>query len=360
MKRLISGWNEFFFRPQSPVPIAVFRIFYGVLIFIDLLLLKRDWLAWFGPRGWVTPQTMHLIEPGTRINIFSLLPQTDLAVEVFFWFFLVFSLFLTLGLFTRLSTVVVFVCLCSMHERLLLILHAGDTLLRTAGFFLIFAPAGAALSADRLLRIWNGKEGLTIEPRSPWAQRLIQCQVALVYFATFWWKSAGQSWVNGTALYYIFHLDEFRRFPLPDLVETALTTKLATWLTLAVEFAMGVLVWFKELRYYVLLVGVLLHFSLEYSMNIPLFQWIMLSTYVTFIDPADLARFGQWIRKQAAKRVGTLYKITYDPRSERAVRAMNVLRTVDIFNCIDIVESNVPESKVLTASAGAERPSSTI
>ena len=82
----------------------------------------------------------------------------------------------------------------------------------------MFAPAGAALSLDRLIRIRLGKEGTEIEFKSPWAQRMIQFQLAMVYFVGFWWKSMGVPWVSGTALYYVIHLEQIRRFPLPSFL----------------------------------------------------------------------------------------------------------------------------------------------
>jgi hypothetical protein len=37
----------------------------------------------------------------------------------------------------------------------------------------------------------RGKEGVNIQPRSPWAQRMIQFELSLVYFATFCSKVKG-------------------------------------------------------------------------------------------------------------------------------------------------------------------------
>jgi hypothetical protein len=41
-----------------------------------------------------------------------------------------------------------------------------------------------------------------------------------------------------------------------------------------------------------LALGFLFHLWLEYSLNIPLFQQDILSAYVLFIEPNDLARLG--------------------------------------------------------------------
>jgi hypothetical protein len=292
----IKAWNHFFFAPQSPLPISLFRILYGMCVVATLLLLRPDWLTWYGMHGWVTAETMAKVEPGARLTVFAFLPWNDSWTEAFFWIFLGFTLLLTAGLLTRVSSLVVFLCLTSLQQRNLFITHGGDVFLRVAGFFLIFAPAGAALSIDRLLRVRSGKEGAEIPPRRPWAQRMIQFQLAILYFSSFWWKSMGTPWVDGTALYYVVHLDEMRRFPLPLWIQHPFLEKLGSWYTLALEFSIGALVWFKEFRYPLLLLGLLFHLCIEYALNVPMFQWDVLSAYVLFIDPADLTRTWNWMR----------------------------------------------------------------
>ncbi len=66
----LNAWNDFFFTPQSPVPIALFRILYGMVVAATLILLHSDCLNWYGVRGWVTLSTMSTVEPGTRLNLF--------------------------------------------------------------------------------------------------------------------------------------------------------------------------------------------------------------------------------------------------------------------------------------------------
>ncbi len=298
VKSFIAAWNKFFFEPRSPVPISVFRIVYGLLVVATLILLRPDWLAWYGPHAWVSLSTMHTLEPGTRLNLFSIIPQTDGWINAYFWVFLGSATLLTIGFLTRFNSVLVYLCLASMQQRNLSILHGGDTFLRVSGFFLIFAPAGAALSVDRLIRVWRGKEGAEIRPRSPWAQRMIQFELAMVYFATFCIKVRGAPWLQGTAMYYIYHLDEFRRFPVPAWLLGPTMLKLEGWAALVLEFSLGVLIWVKELRYILLALGVLFHLTLEYSLNIPMFQWDILSAYILFVDPDDARRARNWIRQR--------------------------------------------------------------
>ena len=313
LKQISNAWNRFFFEPQSPLPVCVFRIAFGLVVLIDALLLRPEWLTWFGPRGLVTLATQQKIETGTRINLFAFFPQTDFWTNALFWALLISALCLAVGLFTRASSIAVFVLVASVQERNLFITNGGDTLLRCCAFFLMFAPAGAMLSVDRWRALRSGREIGEAKPRAPWAQRMIQIQLCVMYFMTFWNKSLGPAWVDGTALYYVYHLDQFRRFPMPAMFQDMNMVRLESWLTLAIEFSLGVLIWIKELRYPLLIIGALLHLSLEYSMNVPMFQWTALAVYVTFIDAADLMKAWEWLQTRFA---GSIFPL-HAPRSAR-------------------------------------------
>jgi hypothetical protein len=300
LRSFVRFWNQFFFREQSPVPIALFRIFYGTLVISTLVLLRPDWLNWYGAHAWLSLATTLKLEPGHRLNLFTIIPQSDAWIEALFWISLSSAVLLTVGLLTRLNSVLVFICLTSIHQRNLYLLHGGDTFLRLAGFFLIFAPAGAALSLDRMIRVRRGIESPSIQAQSPWAQRMIQLQLSFLYLVTFLSKIKGAPWLQGTALFYVYHLDEFKRFPLPAWFFHQTVLKLGSWSALALEFSLGVLIWVKELRYLLLALGLVFHLWLEYSLDIPLFQWDVLSAYVLFIDGDDLSRLCSGIRRRTA------------------------------------------------------------
>lgn len=297
IQEITGWWNRFFFKPESPICIAVFRILYGICVAATILLLRSDWLEWFGTHSWISESTMLRVEPGIRLNLFPLFPQSDRWVEWFFWIALLFSVLLIIGLWTRVSSVAVFLCLNSLQQRALFITHGGDKFLRIAGFFLMFAPAGAMLSVDRWIRLCRGKaEAAPLG--APWAQRIIQFELALLYFTSFLWKVKGHAWLDGTALSYVIQLREIQRFPVPEWLKSVAILKMGAWLTLVLEFSLGVLIWFKRFRYPLLLLGLCFHLSLEYAFNFPLFQWDVLTAYVLFIDPDDLHRVMRGISRR--------------------------------------------------------------
>jgi hypothetical protein len=299
-----EAWDRFFFTPQSPVPIALFRILFGVCVSTKVLLLHGDWLNWYGVHSWVSLSTMRVLEPGIRLNLFTVIPQNDRWIAAFFWVCLASALLLTAGLWTRLSSVAVFLCLNSIDQRNIFILHGGDTFLRVAGFFLVFAPAGAAFSFDRLIRMRRGSQDTAIKPEAPWAQRMIQFELALMYFTSFWWKMKGHTWLSGTALDYVIHLHSIERFPLPHWIQSTTILRLGSWFTLALEFSLGVLIWWRPFRYPLLLLGLLFHLSIEYAFNLPLFGWDVLTAYVLFIDASDLERWWRTLRQRVGNAQG--------------------------------------------------------
>lgn len=299
---MIGAWNRFFFAPADPLPVAVYRIAVGGLVILSVLTLWPDVSVWYTDAGVLPRHSAWLVAQGQRLDVTRWLPDGE---EPLRWFLAVLcgaALTLSLGLFTRWSAAVVFVGLVSLHHRNPLILHSGDTLLRLSAFFLVFSHAGRTLSLDRL--IWGGRHADNDAPPllAPWAQRLIQIQVSIMYISTVCWKLSGEMWRDGTATWVTSQLVDFQRFPVPLLFDYLWSVRLATWGTLAIEGALGILIWFPRLRYSVLTVGVLFHVTLDYAMELPMFQWIVMSTFLCFLPPQDLRKVGMRFRSWVAPR----------------------------------------------------------
>lgn len=333
----VDAWNSFFFTPQPATPIALYRILYGLLIIANLVLLRGDWLTWFGAKGLVRAETLQKLSPNSRADLIWNFVHDDFWVQAFFWVFLVFAVFLTVGFLSRLSSVVTFVFLGVLIQRNPYITNGGDYLLRFTGFFLMFAPTGAALSLDRVCRIWAGREGPESQPCWPWAQRMIQIQTSILYLSAFCWKTLGSEWRDGTAVYYVSRLIQFQRFPMPNL-ENGVMLRLVTWSTVFIEFALGAVVWVRKFRYWVLLLGVCMHLSIEYSMNIPLFEWISMAGFVLFLDSADLSRAWACVRRHLAGCFGQSAEVLFDGESAASMRLTNLLRALDVFRCLRFID----------------------
>jgi hypothetical protein len=200
------------------------------------------------------------------------------------------ALTLTLGLYSRLSALCVFLVLASFQQQNSLIINGGDIFLKICSFYLIFAPAGYYLSVDRVLtkrRKLDRRLPVSSFP-SGWAQRLFRFHVALIYFQAFWSKLGNASWLDGTAIYYVLREREFLRFSVDWISNNLWMCQTLTWGTLLIECAMWSLVWFKETRYIALGGALLLHLGIEYTMNLPTFESIMIASLIVFVPSKEL------------------------------------------------------------------------
>jgi hypothetical protein len=194
------------------------------------------------------------------------------------------------GLGTRFNIAVVLLLLVSFMNRNPGFWHHCDSTMVALGLPLIFSAAGKKFSVDCWLRK-RSNAGFDDELYEPWAQRLIQIYTVTMYWCAFWGKLNGIPWWNGTAVYYVAHMESFQRFSIAHFVSNLWISCLLTWTILAIEFSLWSLIWLKEFRYWVLLAGVLFHLSISYCMDLDLLEYVMIATYITFIDPDDLRRW---------------------------------------------------------------------
>lgn len=271
----------------------------GGLLLLNWLMIYCDLNALYGPNGIVSLATAQQYGNQLRFSLFDYLPNTEKVTFALAIVNLVAVLFMTLGAWTRTSIAIAFITLTSFHHRNGFILNSADSVLRIILFLLFFTHCGDVFSLDRRRLLKKGLAPTTPHEKSPWALRMIQIQFCIIYIATVLFKIKGDKWADGTAVYIATRLDEFVRFELP-LLNNMFIIKLFTWSTLVVEFALGTLVWIKELRYWVLLSGVLLHLTIEYTMSIPIFEWAMIVLMISMFDSRDVE---SWLNKQKNKRL---------------------------------------------------------
>jgi hypothetical protein len=293
-----GGWNRFWFEPMSTSTLAVVRIAFGVVILAWAVSLAPDLFAFYSDDGIVPSQPDDY--PGTGawgvLGIF----ESDLAVVVVYLLLLLASLAVIVGFQARIASLVLFVCVLSFTRRDPWILNSGDLFLRVLAFYLVFAPTGAALSLDAWRK--SSERFWEFPLRAPWALRLIQVQLTILYLAAVWAKARGSSWNDGTAVSYALRIGDLERFPVPDFVTDSLViSNLMTYGTLATELAIPILVWNRRLRPWVLLFGVFLHLGIDYGVRVGFFTFAILVLYIAFVPPKTMEAWVRSFRERLAR-----------------------------------------------------------
>ncbi len=291
LKQIMAAWDQFWFSSGSPLPVAVFRIFYGLLVLIHGLLLIPDMYVWFGARGALSYQSVvdwanHLV----TLNILNFFPGSDQWMVCVLAMLMLSAISLMVGFKSRIAAAIVFICLTSLYHRNPFIYNSGDTYMRVASFWLIFADSGAMLSADNVLRKRGSPklQSTSSLQVSMWPLRLLQIHLVGVYCHTYFRKVVGDVWINGEAVYYSSRIEDLYRLPIPFIFDNMLVCQILTYGTLIIEFSLFTLIWIKELRYWLLAIATLMHLVIEYHMNIPEFEWWMITSYILFVYPQDL------------------------------------------------------------------------
>jgi vitamin K-dependent gamma-carboxylase-like protein len=298
MRAARARWESFWFEPTATSSLALLRIAFGLVVFAWTVSLTPDLSAFFSSAGVVGAQP----ETAGVWGVLGIAPGGGVVLAVYAAM-LIGSLALAAGWRTRLAAVVVFLGLLSFQRRDPWVFNSGDGLLRVIAFYVMLAPAGAAISVDRWRlgaeRFWE------VPKRAPWALRLMQIQLSVIYIAGVWDKLQGTTWNNGTAVSYALRVSDLAALPVPAfLSQSPVVVNLLTFGTLAMELALGILVWNRRVRPWILFAGVAFHVAIAWAIRVGFFSAGMLVLYLAFVDPQWATARLLRVRDRLARRSG--------------------------------------------------------
>jgi hypothetical protein len=252
VKRLAPRWSRFWFEPESTATLSLLRAGIGLVVLAWTLAYAPDAATFAGPNGLAPGGAA----PYALVHA-ALVPAAACLVA---------------GYRPRVAAAVAFICLAWIHHVDPFALNSGDALMRDVVFLLVLAPSRPGLA-------------------SPWALRLVQVQVSVMYVVAAVSKLAGAHWRDGTAVSYPLRLPAMTRVNLPhELTASPLAAHVLTWGVVGTELAIGLLVWNTRARPWVLGAGILLHLGIEVTLRVGFFSWVVLACYLAFVPPERAAR----------------------------------------------------------------------
>ncbi len=351
LRQIWTSWCNFWFVEASPIPIALFRIAMGLLVIVFYWWISPEATTFFGQHAIATPETVARLQ-SSSLDLLTAFSVDDFWLRFTLKVLLVCGICLTFGVFSRLCAFVIYLIILSLDSRNHFVLNSGIGIMCYLCLFLVISRCGEALSVKRLVSIWAlpKPDVGAAQDGSVLAQRLIQVQLCLIYWGASCWKLNGQSWLDGSAIFYTTHLVQFQRFTVPYVLDHMWTSRLLTWFTLLFETTFPFLVWIKEFRYPLLLIGAIFHLGMDWVLVIPLFQEVMLCCYICFIDPADLGKCMTLIKKVVHNFVKKPLLVVYNAQNNLSIRVAETLRRLDIFDLLLMKESNEPLKGVYVQS----------
>jgi hypothetical protein len=296
------AWERFWFAPTGAEPLGAFRIAFGLIALAHLALLWPEADLWLSDRGYLRGAEAAQLAGPLRWSPLQTF-QDPQAVRATLAATAAAAAAVVLGWHARLASLALYAGLLAVHHRNLLSSSGADALLVILALWLALSPSGAALSLDARRRAQRSTSP-ACPLISPWAQRMMQLQLALVYLATALMKAGGPTWANGSALHYVLHQREIRRWTFglehsPELVN------LLTFGALFLEFALPFGLWFRPVRPWLVAAGLLLHGGIALTVNIPLFGELMTACYLLFLSPAEMNTLLRVLRISRDERTST-------------------------------------------------------
>jgi hypothetical protein len=278
-------WERFWFEPVSTATLGVYRIAYGLVLLAWTLAISADGLTFFSKSGILPAHP----PAGTRWGLLSWV-GSDAAVLAVIALLAAAAVCIIAGFKTRLACGVAFVALIALTRRNPFLFNSGDALLRNISLFMLLAPCGTALSLDA----WRkGRDAFWRFPkRSPWALRLVQVQISMVYLFTVWAKARGERWIGGTAVAESLRVGDITRFHLPyGLSNSLLIANLMTYGTLVAELSLAIFIWNRRYRPWVIAAGIALHLFIELVFALGFFSIVMITSYIAFVPEDAMEAF---------------------------------------------------------------------
>src|SRR3954447_26633220 len=151
----------------------------------------------------------------------------------------------TVGLWTRVTSVLALIVAISFVHRVPAALFGLDQINAMLTLYLALGPSGRALSLDRLLAT---RRGAPASPATPsvsanLAQRLIQVHMCVIYFFAAISKLQGPAWWDGEAMWRAFANLEYQSADMTWLAWHPWLINLVTHLSVLWEISFCVLIW---------------------------------------------------------------------------------------------------------------------
>lgn len=340
--------------------LALARMGLGICVLLDMLIRLTDAEAHYTDIGLVPRNvfvsefsfpwsfSLHMANGSTAFAVIMLVLEA------------LFALFLAVGLYTRLSTVVLAVLTISLHNRNWFVDNGGDDLLRVILIMAIFLPWGEVWSVDQWRKGDGGRAPRVVS--SPWTWSIF-LQLFCVYYLSYLMKTSPIWRSEFTALHYALHLDIFttgfgRWFRMQDgLMKFAtFSTIMWEWLGPALMLIGAPLkaAWQGKLKFAIVLGFWGLHAGIIATMYIGLFPYYCLFAWAMLLPGEFWDRFlGQWpaidtkLRQGFAWLAGPPTKVNSPVENSRlfgwasSVLGLACMATVVFWNLSTMKELNI-------------------
>jgi predicted DCC family thiol-disulfide oxidoreductase YuxK len=297
---LSGAWSRVWFQNQPTAPLEITRMGIGAALLFHYGMATPYLFTFWGDSGWLPRELLakKITDPWMQSAFFYFTAPWQWAA--FHAVFLFCSAAFMLGWRTSWVKWLVLIGHISYTSRNSEMTYGVHAILSSLLLILCFAQIGRAMSLDRVREVRFAKlKDLKAHPAaftSPWAcacMRLMQIQMAVLFFFSATDKLKGQDWWEGNAIWKVFVADDYYNGTLLNLLASQYwMVNVATYATVLIEVAYPFLIWQRSSRPYLLAAAIFLHLQFAVLMNLYFFSFVMIMGHMSFLRPEWLSRLG--------------------------------------------------------------------
>ncbi len=283
-----EAWNRFWFTPSPPHTLAVIRIFCGLM----LVYVHGIWLSmasdFFGPSAWIDLPTVRQLHQYDYIASYLMLTNSTWLISLHEIGAMIASLFMAIGLFTRIATPVAWFMTLMVCHRQTGALFGLDQVVMMLSMYLMLCRCGDVYSIDAY-RQSERSNGYRSSLSNTISTRLLQLHLCVIYLFGGLSKMRGDLWWEGSAMWWSVVNYEYQSLDITWLGLSPLVIALLTHVTLFWETFYPALIWPSLTRPLTLAMAVLVHGGIALALGMPTFGFMMIVANLIFI-PAQRTR----------------------------------------------------------------------
>lgn len=269
--------------------IILLRILIGLSLMKDFITYYTHRNFIFDNNGIVSYETYQDIVQYYNLQLLNIDFNQPSHVFIFCLVGFLCSLTFTLGLFPRISAILLFFLLFIFKFRNIYLLDGGDNIITALlPFFFFISSKSLCKPYTKIVEKIGIESNYYLKKLTAVAIFGIMIQICIVYFFAGLHKLQGEVWLDGTALYYILNTSDFSAYAVNDYItQFPMLVYALTWSTIVFQLLFPIFVWFNSTRKIVLLIGILLHLGILVFMRIDNFSFIMLACYAVFFTDQE-------------------------------------------------------------------------
>ena len=208
-----------------------------------------------------------------------------------------------IGLLTRITAPLAWFLQIMYLHRLTGALFGFDQIVTYSAMYLMLSPCGSCFSVDAKLRRRLADRRKT-NKRIAWlfpeatpsvsaniATRLLQLHLCVIYLFGGLAKARGESWWDGTAVWYSIANYEYQSFDMTWLSRFPRAFTAMSHITMFWEIFYCALIWPRRTRPIVLALAVAVHGGIALFLGMMTFGFMMVSANMIFVDPETVRRW---------------------------------------------------------------------